>query len=482
MPTTNNLNGSSQDQATKELGPSVRICHLNIEGISRSKCEYLQKVLIENNIDVIAIQETHVENEEQILARGRIRGYDLLGATYHPAYGVATYVRNKIENAHVCSTSDINNIHTVTIQIGEITISNIYKPPAVLWPPHVIHAHPHPSVYVGDFNSHHELWKYRQSDQNGEALLNWSEEVDTYLVFDAKDQGTFRSAVWKREYNPDLCFVSTNEKNQPLATSRTVLPDFPHSQHRPVVIEVGIKIPIITSFSRPRWNFKKADWTTFTERLDKSLGWITPTRENYIRFVGAVISTVKKTIPRGYRKEKLGSSRHTTRDKVPIVPKRVASHIVATSRAPRDRDHTTKVKQELKILKSECPLTSQYSEGFTLEEINSAISEVKSGKAPGFDKIHPEFLLHCGKYARKWLVDFYTDMIKSGEIPHSSKRASIIAILKPGKANDQPQNYRPIALLSCVYKLLERLIYNRIIVLFMENHIDAILFAEMMFP
>ncbi|XP_072389305.1 uncharacterized protein [Diabrotica undecimpunctata] len=355
-----------------------------------------------------------------------------------------------------------------------------------------VHAHPHPSVYVGDFNSHHELW--RQSDQNGEALLNWSEEVDTYLVFDAKDQGTFRSAAWKREYNPDLCFVSTNENNQPLATSRTVLPDFPHSQHRPVVIEVGIKIPIITSFPRPRWNFKKADWTTFTERLDKCLGWITPTRENYMRFVGAVISTAKKTIPRGYRKEyvpgwdekckklyqeynesqdreiadellhsldaarrqkwmetmekldfskssrkawsllrKLGSSRYTTRDKVPIVPNRVASHIVATSRAPRDRDHTTKVKQELKILKSECPLTSQYSEAFTLEEINSAISEVKSGKAPGFDKIHPEFLLHCGKYARKWLVDFYTDMIISGEIPNSLKRASIIAILKPGK-------------------------------------------------
>ncbi|XP_072375796.1 uncharacterized protein, partial [Diabrotica undecimpunctata] len=244
------------------------------------------------------------------------------------------------------------------------------------------------------------------------------------------------------------------------------------------------------------WNFKKADWTTFTERLDKYLGWITPTRENYMRFVGAVISTAKKTIPRGYRKEyvpgcnekceklyqeynesqdreivdellhsldaarrqkwmetvekldfskssrkawsllrKLGSSRHTTRDKIPIVPNRVASHIAATSRAPRDRDHTTKIKQELKILKSECPLTSQYSEAFTLKKINSEISEVKSGKAPGFDKIHPGFLLHCGKYARKWLVDFYTDMIKSGEIPHSLKRASIIAILKPGKVS-----------------------------------------------
>lgn len=38
----------------------------------------------------------------------------------------------------------------------------------------------------------------------------------------------------------------------------------------------------------------------------------------------------------------------------------------------------------------------------------------------------------------------------------------IIAILKPGKAADDPTKYRPIALLSTMYKLLERLIHNRI--------------------
>lgn len=56
----------------------------------------------------------------------------------------------------------------------------------------------------------------------------------------------------------------------------------------------------------------------------------------------------------------------------------------------------------------------------------------------------------------------FTDILQTGNISHPLKRAKIIAILKPGKAKDRPQNYRHIALLSMIYKLLERLLYNRI--------------------
>lgn len=41
-------------------------------------------------------------------------------------------------------------------------------------------------------------------------------------------------------------------------------------------------------------------------------------------------------------------------------------------------------------------------------------------------------------------------------------KSVIIAILKPGKPADNPNNYRPIALLSTLYKLVERMIYNRL--------------------
>ncbi|KAL1115417.1 hypothetical protein AAG570_007447, partial [Ranatra chinensis] len=107
-------------------------CHHNIESITYSKNHYLSKLLKQDNIDLVAIQETHCNTEEQLKQRGKIPGYDALGATYHHIYGVATYMKSNIDNATLVSTSSNNDIHTDVVQIGSITVSNIYKPPG--WP------------------------------------------------------------------------------------------------------------------------------------------------------------------------------------------------------------------------------------------------------------------------------------------------------------------------------------------------------------
>ena len=49
------------------------------------------------------------------------------------------------------------------------------------------------------------------------------------------------------------------------------------------------------------------------------------------------------------------------------------------------------------------------------------------------------------------------------KIPKRWRRAKIIAILKPGKSPEEAGSYRPISLLSVCFKLLERLIYNRLL-------------------
>ena len=40
---------------------------------------------------------------------------------------------------------------------------------------------------------------------------------------------------------------------------------------------------------------------------------------------------------------------------------------------------------------------------FTTEELLEVLKSMKAGKAPGPDDIHPEFLLHAGDAATKWL-------------------------------------------------------------------------------
>lgn len=80
----------SKGQTTRKLGPRNKVCQLNTEGISRVKGQRLHKILLDNDIDVIAIQETHTGNEHQLILRGKFYGYDLMGASHRKAYGTAT--------------------------------------------------------------------------------------------------------------------------------------------------------------------------------------------------------------------------------------------------------------------------------------------------------------------------------------------------------------------------------------------------------
>ena len=87
---------------------------------------------------------------------------------------------------------------------------------------------------------------------------------------------------------------------------------------------------------------------------------------------------------------------------------------------------------------------------------------MQTRKAAGADGIYPEMLKHLGESAINWLASTMTNIIHTSKIPAIWKTSKIIAILKPGKPAKEAASYRPIALLSCTFKLLERIILNRI--------------------
>jgi len=132
--------------------------------------------------------------------------------------------------------------------------------------------------------------------------MQWIEEQDLYLSYDAKDLKTFRSARWQTDTNPDLCIVSTDEEQTPLPHMRRVLPSFPRTQHRPVIVTIGIQVPLIESVQKPRWNFRKADWPTYKREMESNIRFVPPKVGNYTRFVGLMIASAKRNIPRGHRK------------------------------------------------------------------------------------------------------------------------------------------------------------------------------------
>jgi len=161
---------------------------------------------------------------------------------------------------------------------------------------------PHQSIYIGDFNSQHTNWGYEIINNNSEILYNWMDSENMHLLSNAKGRITFHSDRWNRSYNPDVCIVSKNKNLIAIQAYRTVLNNFPRSQHRPILINVSIQILIVKTIQKPRWNFRKADWHTFTKSVDSNIIWIKPTTNNHDRFVGIVKRAAKRCVPRGYRR------------------------------------------------------------------------------------------------------------------------------------------------------------------------------------
>jgi hypothetical protein len=91
---------------------------------------------------------------------------------------------------------------------------------------------------------------------------------------------------------------------------------------------------------------------------------------------------------------------------------------------------------------------------------------LKSGKTACFDGVYSEFIKNSGHRTREWIVARFTDILTSGKIP---KLFKVIMMFKPGKDGSDPSHFQPISLLSIVFKILERMILQRV-----QSLIDAV--------
>ena len=84
-------------------------------------------------------------------------------------------------------------------------------------------------------------------------------------------------------------------------------------------------------------------------------------------------------------------------------------------------------------------------------------------RAPGPDGIHNNLLKHLPEDTLKILKEILNKIWTSADFPHQWRAATVIPIPKPNKDHTDPLSYRPIALTSCLCKVLERMINTRII-------------------
>ena len=106
---------------------------------------------------------------------------------------------------------------------------------------------------------------------------------------------------------------------------------------------------------------------------------------------------------------------------------------------------------------------------FTTEELNSAINSLKSGKASSLDHINNEMLKALTTDARKLILRLFNLCLSSGTYLWSE---SVITPIHKKGSTENPDNYRAIAVCSCIGKLLSTMLLSRLVVHIQSTYPD----------
>ena len=94
-------------------------------------------------------------------------------------------------------------------------------------------------------------------------------------------------------------------------------------------------------------------------------------------------------------------------------------------------------------------------------ETENVVHTLNLNKAVGYDNIPLFFLRTASIVITPYLHFFIEFCFCSGTFPEACATAKIVPIFKKGKKDD-PSNYRPISILTCFSKIMEKIIYKRL--------------------
>ena len=104
------------------------------------------------------------------------------------------------------------------------------------------------------------------------------------------------------------------------------------------------------------------------------------------------------------------TGRSTTHSRCPVTTNSIASQLLNNGRFP-ERSHTGRRVKSPRFLEQPPPMPTS-----TVEQLEVTIKKLKSGKAPGRDNIHPEFVLHQSAKKTAWLCSFFASCFRRSKL------------------------------------------------------------------
>ena len=144
------------------------------------------------------------------------------------------------------------------------------------------------------------------------------------------------------------------------------------------------------------------------------------------------------------------------------VAETLARHFADVSSSSHYSPEFQNIRNSTSIVPPVCSNSDAYNLPFSMTEFEYAVSQ-SSPTSPGEDEIMYAMISHLPQTSKKFLLCVLNEFWCSGSSHRSWEVSVIIPVLKPNKDSSLPKNYRPIALTSCVCKLYERMVNNRLV-------------------
>ena len=104
------------------------------------------------------------------------------------------------------------------------------------------------------------------------------------------------------------------------------------------------------------------------------------------------------------------------------------------------------------------------------QEVLDLLKSIDVSKATGPDGIGPKLLKEAGKAIVPSLTKLFNMCLQTSKIPRMWKQANVLPLHKKGD-NFVFNNYRPVSLLSCTSKLLEKIVFKNVFNYIRDNNI-----------
>ena len=128
-----------------------------------------------------------------------------------------------------------------------------------------------------------------------------------------------------------------------------------------------------------------------------------------------------------------------------------------------------KIEAECKKLKDE-PYFSKLDFSISLTEIHNAIKSLKKHKAVGMDQINNDMIMAAGPYIATSLKNIFNAILCNQYYPKGWKKGIIVNLYKSGDTSNV-DNYRGLTINSCLAKVFNVIINNRLVNFLEDNNI-----------